>query len=236
MTKAGTTTDAPPVAGVDGARSGWLAVIWRHGTLEARLAAAWQALDRNGVAAAGIDMPIGLADAGPRACDIDARRLLPPGRASSVFAPPRRYMLHLDYVEANAAGKAREGKGLTKQAWYIGHKIAELDTALQPDDQGRVFETHPELVFHRLNEWRPLPRKKTSEGRAERLRLLRSAGLPDPAPLMDRYPRGQVQPDDVLDAAACALAARDIAVGAGRRLPEIEPATDARGLRMEIWY
>jgi len=221
---------------VDGARAGWVAVIWRDGRLAAELAPRFTALSCAGLAAVAVDMPIGLSDAGPRACDTAARRLLPRGRKSSVFAPPRRYMLPLPYAEANAEGKAREGKGLAKQSWHIGRGIAELDAALTPDDQARVFETHPELVFHRLNAWSPLPGKKSRAGRAARLRLLAAAGLPDPTPLLDRYPRREVQPDDILDAAACALAARDILAGRGRRLPDGEPPRDARGLRMEIWY
>ena len=42
-------------------------------------------------------------------------------------------------------------------------------------------------------------------------------------------------PDDVLDAAACALAARDMLKGRATRLPPA-PRLDARGLKMEIWY
>jgi len=42
--------------------------------------------------------------------------------------------------------------------------------------------------------------------------------------------------DDVIDAAACALAAKRILAGEGEQLPASEPPRDARGLRMEIWY
>ncbi|MCH7795141.1 MAG: DUF429 domain-containing protein, partial [Proteobacteria bacterium] len=53
--------------------------------------------------------------------------------------------------------------------------------------------------------------------------------------LMNRFPRRDAGPDDVLDAAACALAARDMLTGRATRLPP-EPPLDARSLRMEIWY
>ena len=228
-----------PVAGVDGARGGWLAVLVGGAGITAHLLP--RAADVIGLAAAqiAVDMPIGLADSGPRACDRAARRLLPKPRRASVFAPPRRYMLGLAYAEANAAGRQREGVGLSRQAWHIGRRVAELDAVLTPAAQARVAESHPELIFHRLNGWRALPRKTTAEGRAARMALLRNAGLPDPAPLLGRYRRAEVQPDDVLDAAACSLTAARRLAGTACRVPDPAdgpPPCDARGLAMAIWY
>ncbi|MGF1612177.1 MAG: DUF429 domain-containing protein, partial [Kiloniellales bacterium] len=135
-----------------------------------------------------------------------------------------------------ALGVAREGCGLSKQAWNIAGKIRELDESLAPEDQERVREVHPELVFHRLNGWRPLPPKRSAEGQQQRLALLRDAGLTGLEPWLDHFPRKLAARDDVIDAAACALAARRILQGQGERLPPGEPPRDARGLRMEIWY
>lgn len=228
--------DRGRVVGVDGARGGWLAVAWDGQRLSAELARRWQDVALAGALAVGVDMPIGLADRGGRCCDRAARARLPKGRRSSVFSPPRRYMLNRPYAEANADGKAVEGVGLAKQAWYIGLRIAELDAVLTAADQDRVYEVHPELIFHNLNGWSALPPKKTAAGQRARLELLHAAGVPDPSPLLSRFPRSAVKPDDVLDAAACALAARRIARGEAVRLPTEKPPRDARGLRMEIWY
>jgi predicted RNase H-like nuclease len=184
-----------------------------------------------------VDIPIGLADAGPRACDGAARALL--GRArkgSSVFPPPRRYMLGRGWPAASEAGKARGDGGLSVQAYNIMPKIAELDRALDPEDQARVFETHPELAFHRRSGWIALPPKGRVAGRAPRLELLRQAGLPAPEVLLDRHPRKDAKADDLLDAAVCAVVARDLLAGRARRVPDGDPPTDARGLRMEIWF
>jgi predicted RNase H-like nuclease len=189
--------------------------------------------------AAGIavDMPIGLSDAGPRACDAAARALLPPRRRPSVFTPPKRYMLGRPYAEANAAGKAREGKGLSKQAWYIGQRIAALDAVLDRESQTRIVEAHPEVIFHALNAWNPLPRKTEAAGKSLRRQLLKDAGLPDPSGLLGRFPAKQVCDHDVLDAAACALTAQRRRTGEAIRLPAGSPAPcDAHGRRMEIWY
>jgi predicted RNase H-like nuclease len=225
------------VAGIDGARAGWLCVLWRGAALDIRLlrdAAEILALPATSVV---VDMPIGLSEAGPRACDLAARGLLPPRRRSSVFTPPKRYMLDLPYAAANAVGKAREGKGLSKQAWYLGRRIAALDAILDAESQTRIVEAHPEVIFHALNAWAPLPRKTEAAGQSLRLDLLNAAGLPDPAGLLGRFPASQVCDHDVLDAAACALTARRRRTGEAVRLPANAPAPrDVRGLRMEIWY
>ncbi len=229
-------TDSP-VLGVDGARGGWLVVIRRGERLAAQLLPSITEVLALPAAQIAVDMPLGLADAGQRACDVAARRLLPPGRRSSVFAPPRRYMLGCDYAAANAAGRAREGVGLSRQAWHLSPRIAELDQAVSPAAQARVAESHPELVFHRLNGWHALPRKTTAEGRQARLALLDDAGLPDARPLLAQFPGRRAKPDDVLDAVACTLTA-------GRRLARTAacvPDTavlprDSRGLAMAIWY
>ena len=223
------------VAGLDGCRGGWLMV--RLDTESRRtavaFAATWQALALSALELAAVDMPIGLADEGPRACDLAARALLPRGRKSSVFAPPRRYMLECrSWHDAQANGRRREGVGLSKQSWNLIPKIAEIDRHIEPSGQARLREAHPELIFHSLNDWRPLAPKKSPEGAHERRAILARHGLAANEPGL---PRRLAGPDDLLDAGACALAAERILAGRGQCLPE-EPPRDRRGLRMEIWY
>ncbi len=188
-----------------------------------------------------IDIPIGLPDSGRRACDLAARAALPPSARSRVFLDLRRPQLRYlpsDYPGANAWSKA-DGKGLSKQAWFILPKIAEVDAALTPNDQTRVREVHPEVVFHRLSGGALLPSKKTSQGRGVRLELLAAAGLRPQEGWDRRFPRKDVQPDDLIDAAVCALAARRIADGKATalRLEGLSGVSgrDSRGLAMEIW-
>jgi len=181
-------------------------------------------------------MPIGLNDRGSRLCDLEARKKLPRSRKSSVFPPPRRYMLGCrNWDEAQAKGRKLEQCGLSKQAWNITAKIRELDRSVGPGSQDRIREVHPELVFHHLNSWAPLASKKSPEGQNQRLKLLRAAGLPDPAPLIESLNRRLAAPDDLIDAAACAVAAQRILKGYATCLPAAPPL-DSRGLRMEIWY
>ena len=230
------------VLGVDGCRAGWLVLAWRRPgpELQVEIAPDWPAVlaarRRHDAALVAVDMPIGLADSGPRHCDRAARVLLPKGRKSCVFAAPRRYMLTCeDWAEAQALGRRREGVGLSKQAWNITAKIADIDRAIAPADQAVVREAHPELVFHHLNGWQALPPKRLAAGRAARLALLETAGITGIEARLDRLPRAKAGADDVIDAAACALAARRILAGTATRVPDT-PARDPHGLRMEIWF
>ena len=95
-----------------------------------------------------------------------------------------------------------------------------------------IREAHPELVFLRLNDGRPLPSKKSEAGIDIRRALLRQEGIRD----IDRWLAGErigtgAKIDDVLDACAVAIAARDV-VGC---VPEGIPPRDAYGLPMRIW-
>ncbi len=233
------------VAGLDGCRGGWVVarLDTRGRTLRFDLAETWAAFDPAGIARTAVDMPIGLAESGPRACDLAARALLPKGRKSSVFPAPRRYMLDCpDWPAAHALGRRHEGKGLSKETWNITGKIAEIDRAIRPADQDRLFEAHPEVFFHHLNAWQPLPRKTRPDGRQARRELLARCGLELPERLPPAL-RGAAKLDDLLDAAACALVAERILKGTAQRLPD-DPRRDApprdarprdpRGLRMEI--
>jgi predicted RNase H-like nuclease len=235
------------VAGIDGCKGGWLALTLGAAgdVLHVAGAPRWRDLDLGNCAILAVDMPVGLCDSGPRACDIAARRHLPKGRKSSVFSPPRRAMLACrTWAEANALGRKIDGTGISHQAWNLSPKIRELDTAIDPALQERIREVHPELVFQRLHGLTgpgssPLPSKKTPAGRAARLALLEAAGIAGLPERLAALPRKLAQPDDLLDAAACALAARAIVEGTAKRLPDgplEDPPRDVRGLRMEIWF
>ncbi len=119
-------------------------------------------------------------------------------------------------------------------------KIREADRLLQsrPDLQGRLRESHPELAFASLNHGQPMQyNKKTSEGRQERLHILKRY-LPTAHAFLNRvlYETLQhdVQADDVLDALVLAILARE---GHGRlaTLPP-SPPRDAKDLPMEMVY
>jgi predicted RNase H-like nuclease len=219
--------------GLDGYSKGWVAVridgtgreLFVLGAISELLALTFDRV--------GVDMPIGLPDRGFRACDLQARAMLRP-HASRVFTGARRGLWeHASHTAANQALKQRGEAGISIQLWNLGPKICELDAIMTPRLQQRVREAHPELVFLRLNFGRPLPSKKSEEGIVLRTRLLRREGFAELKDWLAEKPAG-VKTDDILDACATAMAARDFTQG--NVLPRENAAKDARGLKMQIWY
>ncbi|MBC6404535.1 MAG: DUF429 domain-containing protein [Rhodospirillales bacterium] len=237
------------LAGVDGCRGGWIAALGSPpSTCKIRFYASIEELLRDKkISIIVVDMPIGLACDGRRRCDRLARECLPPFRTASVFPSPARHVLtfrgYHSYHSANAWSEENLGRELPIQSYSLVPKIREIDRAIGPADQARLFESHPELAFHRLANpelaYRRLARgvslasKKTPEGQAERQRLLLSAGLQGLESALDCLPRGAM-PDDVLDAAMMLVVAARILSGRAERLPSL-PERDERGLDMAMW-
>ena len=119
-------------------------------------------------------------------------------------------------------------------------KVREVDLVLRGDSSAakRVFETHPELAFWRLNGERALSEPKKVKGKcyapglALRRLLLVAAGFP--AAVVDGPPPAGAGPDDLLDALACAAIARRLHAGVAQSFPD-PPPRDAFGLPMAIW-
>ncbi len=236
------------VAGVDGCPGGWIVVLAEAATragqpvrMSSRLCATFAEvlnLPERPVSIA-VDMPIGLlerAAPGGRPCDREARALLRPPRASSVFSPPTRKALAACRYEDVAA---LNGAGMSKEAFNILPKIREIDVLMSASLQEQVVEAHPELAFLGLAGRAMRHNTRTLEGRRERLALLRRALAKTCIdPVRERASHGlrQVGLDDVLDACVLAIVADRRRRGLARRLPAAEPLRDAKGLRMEIWY
>lgn len=168
----------------------------------------------------GVDIPLGLpTDRLGRACDDAARAYL--GRqAVSVFPALPAELYRLPYDRARMESRRRFGAAPSKQAWNLG--TAVLEVAEVADDRWR--EVHPEVAFRR-RAGSQLPPKTRWAGIIERRRLLADHGviLPDDLGTLGERAR----PDDVLDAAACALVARDAAAGTAIHLPDdADPATE----------
>jgi predicted RNase H-like nuclease len=221
--------------GLDGYRHGWVAVriegdassLCFYDDIAALLATSF---DR-----AAIDMPIGLPQRGDRACDLAARALLKP-HTSRVFTGARRGLWDFPtHAAANRALRARGEAGVSIQLWHLGRKIRELDALMTRRRQTRIREAHPELVFLRLNGGVPLASKHTMAGWTLRRRLLRREGFSEIGRWLrvDRHGSG-AKVDDILDACAMAIAARDF--HSANVLPRGPARRDAKGLKMQIWY
>lgn len=206
------------VAGVDGCRQGWVVATNDGDVFVVETAADVVALD---VGVIAIDMPIGLPEAGQRACDVAARKELGARRASVFATPVRACLAASTYADALARHRATDGRGLSRQAFNLIAKIRELD-AFANDE--RLHESHPELAFARLLGHVPLHAKRTAAGRAERQAALELATVPS---------RRGAAADDVLDALALVHTAQHIAAGTAFRLGDGE--CDHRGIPMAVW-
>ncbi|WP_022729225.1 DUF429 domain-containing protein [Fodinicurvata sediminis] len=225
-------------AGLDGCRGGWILCCFdneqRNLKFELLTDLPNDLPDRFAMLA--VDMPIGLPNHGRRQCDLEARALLPGRLRSRIFLDLRRPLLECNtFTQANRLAR-EDGHGLSKQAWNLHPALRSLDAILTPARQAQVIEAHPELVFHRLNDWQAVAGKKTAAGQHKRLDLLAEAGMTGVGESLPHLPRKLAAMDDFLDAAACALAAAWHASGKGRRVPTGSTERDQRGLLMEIHY
>jgi predicted RNase H-like nuclease len=219
------------VLGVDGWRGAWVGALLdgRSVTLLALpdVAAVLAVPDVELIA---IDMPIGLSDDGPRACDVEARRLLGPARSSVFPAPLRGVLGCADYADACAVSRGASGKALSVQAWNLVPAIRALDAALGDPPRARVYEVHPELAFRALDDRVDAP-KANARGLAQRIRALQPAM--DVLDALAAAPPG-VPAVDTLDACAAAWSAGRLADGRGECVGD--GATDSRGRPMRICW
>jgi predicted RNase H-like nuclease len=220
--------------GLDGFSKGWVAVslngdqrkISFHAEIAHALAGQFDRV--------AIDIPIGMSDDGSRGCDLLAREKLRP-HASRVFTGARRWLWENfdDPDEANKEALRRDQKRISRQLWHIGRKIIEVDAFVRDNPSLAIQETHPELVFLRLNDGHPLASKKSEQGFSLRRNLLKRDGFLDIDQWLARERHGSgAKRDDVLDACAAAIAARDRA----GCVPQGLPPLDDYGLPMQIWF
>jgi predicted RNase H-like nuclease len=218
------------LAGIDGCPEGWIAVTRDGMTLEVRILRSDEelaALFRD-CAVAAIDVPIGLPESGPRSCDHHARRFLG-RRGSSVFPAPLRALLGLsDYAEANRVSRELQKRGISKQAFAIVPKVAQIDRLLQRHRElrPRVYEVHPEVSFAMWSASPLADSKHTREGAALRRALVSAhfGSVPD-------VPRGASE-NDLLDAMAALWTAERIHAGRAHSLGDAH--VDVTGLPMRI--
>jgi predicted RNase H-like nuclease len=129
-------SDAGMVAGVDGIRDGWLAVLMQPADQQHNARCEVRRVGRlrdlidtvRALRVVAIDIPIGLADVyeqGGRSCDRLARSLLAVRRSSVFPTPIRGTLAAATWEEACVFSRdsANTGMGLSKQAFGILPKI-----------------------------------------------------------------------------------------------------------------
>ncbi|MEV4720279.1 DUF429 domain-containing protein [Micromonospora noduli] len=219
------------VLGVDACKDGWVAVEL-HDELfaDAHIAPNLTALlaEREDIEVVGLDMPLGLAEAGWRQADVAAAAALGAARSTVFRVPPRPVWLEEEYESAVKRCREVTGQGFSMQAWALRTKLLEANAHR---DRDRVYEVHPEVSFRGIAQGLPLAPKKTWQGQMQRRDLLLGVGIAVPG---DLGAAGRAAPDDVLDAAAAAWSAHRIATGHAMSYPD-PPEEDAAGGTIAIW-
>ena len=122
------------------------------------------------------------------------------------------------------------GWGVSAKLWNIRDKMREVDDVMTPSRQVTIGEAHPELIFWSLAGRVRLEPKTSPRGRTQRIALLRDRGFTEVERWLTLRHGTGIGRDDLIDACACAVAARDSTQRVGG--DELDP----RGLRMEINY
>jgi predicted RNase H-like nuclease len=226
------------VAGVDGCRGGWVVVTTgiepaapTDVEVVRTIAGVVDRVRAGELVAVGVDMPIGLPADGRRLADREARARLGARRSSLFPTPPAVVLEAADYADALERCRAATGAGLSVQAFNLIPKMRELAAAIDPSLQPAIAEVHPETSFTMIGGVPCAYPKRTADGAAERVALLRPH-FADLCEHVSRRRRGAAG-DDVLDAFAAAWTARRIAVGTATWLGD-RAARDARGFHLTI--
>ena len=200
------------VAGVDGYRSGWVAVsLDPSGDVQVSTHPTFSDVLSLSARVIAVDIPIDPPGRGDRPADAAARAFVG-SRSSSVFStPPRSALEARTFAEAGQIARTITGKGISQQAFALGRKILEVHALAEVDE--RVIEMHPEVSFCALAGAPLADSKHTPEGLERRRALLASAGIDLPGAV-----RG-VPEADLLDAAAGAWTAARWANGAADAFP-----------------
>lgn len=186
--------------GIDGARGSWVRITYDSISLCLTISEQLEDLLIDG-AVHFVDMPktLGTVAQPDRACDAYMRSELTK-RKSSIFTPPIQEVLgEATYDAANTMSRELVGKGISKQAWNLTPRIREF----QKLDRDDVYESHPEVCFAVMTGQEAQFSKKTAEGEAERIEMLRRYSNSSPW----KWKMSNVQVDDIIDACILAVAA-----------------------------
>lgn len=217
---------ASPVAGVDWAHTGWLAVYFENGcydgyAFEPTFNDLWD--NRKTPSLVLVDVPIGLPEdkeslAVREKLDSLARSVTK--RPSSVFPVPSREACKLAFQDEASYDTVVEqnekdlDKGLSWQSYYIAKGIGEIDDFLRENESAKewIIEAHPEVCFRGILGHPLEYGKNSAAGTGERLLALQSL-IDNPEKTLERVTvdlhgeSSDIEIDDVIDAIGLALTA-----------------------------
>ena len=226
--------------GVDWMKPGWIAVEMKGTEITAKAYKTIDALcdEYQNADTILIDCPLGLPESKEESAqrpDQEARNYLKGKRKSSVFNILYRQIVYADTMQEAWKLNKQLGAGMTVTGQALRPMIRQVDTYIQkhPEWRDRLMESHPEVVFQKLNHDQGVEcSKHTLAGQMERVHILESYVL-TVQPLLKRF--SEKQREDVLDATALALSAQLGCLNGFHTIPE-NPAEDRTGLKMQIVY
>jgi predicted RNase H-like nuclease len=174
-----------------------------------------------------LNAPIGYPDepGHPRACDLEARRLLGSRRGLTIGTTPIRSSVE--------TGLPREDERLDAITLMMLPRYGEVIAEMLPFRQRTVYEARPELSFLVINGDQPLTWPKRREEGIEERRALLEKRIPGIRRVLDAEVPPRIKPWHLNDAGAMLWTARRIFAKAGTRIPT-DPEWDSEGLRQEI--
>ena len=210
-----TTLSPKPVdwIGIDGCRGGWIIAWLKDGCpAEIRFAESLQPFLKQAPkdAVILIDMILYKPDeTSPRPFDRIAKSQLGKWHSRVFPAPPKEALSAQDYPEACQKSFLLSGKKISKQCYNLFPKIREANHPSIHVEQ--LIEYHPEIAFKQLNANIVVEAsKKTDLGRNLRQQLIADYLPEDPMEIFkENNEKARWQPDDLLDALALALVARN---------------------------
>lgn len=125
------------VLGVDACKAGWVGIALDDDGPQAYVAATISALveqvRRDGeLSVVGIDIPIGLPDAGRRSADVLAKAAIGSLRSSVFMTPVRPALEAPDHPTAVALNRRLAGEGASIQAFGLRTKLFEVERSGRP--------------------------------------------------------------------------------------------------------
>ena len=228
--------------GIDGCKYGWICAQLKNEAVSLTLLGHINEVKNMDSQRIFIDIPIGLGDQfNTRTIDFELRKLLSKKRKSSVFTPPIREALEAPtYQLGNQINKSISGKGISIQAWNIGHKIKEVNQFLSQNHlyQMKMSESHPELCFELLNNGPLNHSKKTLSGMEERIKIINkyiNISFQEIKDFAKECKSDKAKLDDIIDAIVLSLSAMRWEMSGKRQITQ-EKEKDTFKLPFNIKY
>ena len=163
----------------------------------------------------------------------------PKKKKQCFYTPIREALEAPTYQLGNQINKSISGKGISIQAWNIGHKIKEVNQFLSQNRfyQKKMSESHPELCFELLNNG-PLNHSKTLSGMEERIKIINkyiNISFQEIRDFGKECKSDKAKLDDIIDAIVLSLSAMRWEMSGKRQITQ-EKEKDTFKLPFNIKY